>query len=146
MKPLRRRTFLASSLTAVGVAASSTLADAAEERPASKKQRFEICAFIKFLQTLSYDRLVESMAKLGFDGIELGVYDVADQLSESKVTEYVRLTDVHGLAVGTVLYSMPPARWPEICSTWFRYRWAPPPPTPPNAPSTLAPAARSSTE
>ena len=59
------------------------------------------------------ESLWTSSAKLGFDGIELGVYDVADQLSEAKVTEYVRLTDAHGLAVGTVLYSMPPARWPE---------------------------------
>jgi sugar phosphate isomerase/epimerase len=61
----------------------------------------------------SAEEIWTSSAKLGFDGIELGVYDVAEQLSEAKVTEYVRLTDVHGLAVGTVLYSMPPARWPE---------------------------------
>ena len=46
-----------------------------------------------------------SSAKLGFDGIELGVYDVAEQLSEAKVAEYVALTDSHGLAVGSVLYS-----------------------------------------
>ena len=54
-----------------------------------------------------------SSAELGFDGIELGVYDVADQLSDAKVAEYVALTDANGLAVGTVLYSMPPWRWPK---------------------------------
>ena len=61
----------------------------------------------------SAEEIWTSSAKLGFDGIELGVYDVADQLSDAKVAEYVRLTDEHGLAVGTVLYSMPPTRWPD---------------------------------
>jgi sugar phosphate isomerase/epimerase len=54
-----------------------------------------------------------SSAALGFDGIELGVYDPDEQLSEARVAEYVTLTDRHGLAVGTVLYSMPPWRWPD---------------------------------
>lgn len=61
----------------------------------------------------SADSIWTSSAKLGFDGIELGVYDPAEQLSESRVAEYVELTDRHGLAVGTVLYSMPPWKWPE---------------------------------
>lgn len=60
----------------------------------------------------SAESIWTSSAKLGFDGIELGVYDVADQLSDAKVGEYVALTDEHGLAVGAVLYSMPPWRWP----------------------------------
>ena len=60
----------------------------------------------------SAEAIWTSSARLGFDGIELGVYDVKDQLSDAKVTEYVRLTDEHGLAVGTVLYSMPPSKWP----------------------------------
>jgi sugar phosphate isomerase/epimerase len=61
----------------------------------------------------SAESIWTSSAKLGFDGIELGVYDPAEQLSQSKVAEYVELTDRHGLAVGTVLYSMPPWKWPE---------------------------------
>ena len=41
----------------------------------------------------SAEAIWTSSAKLGFDGIELGVYDVADQLSESRVAEYLRLSD-----------------------------------------------------
>lgn len=54
-----------------------------------------------------------SSATIGFDGIELGVYDPAEQLSEQRVATYQALADEHGLPVGGVLYSMPPARWPE---------------------------------
>jgi sugar phosphate isomerase/epimerase len=61
----------------------------------------------------SAEEIWTSSAKLGFDGIELGVYDPAEQLSEARVDEYVSLADSHGLNVGTVLYSMPPDRWPD---------------------------------
>jgi sugar phosphate isomerase/epimerase len=54
-----------------------------------------------------------SSAALGFDGIELGVYDADDQLSPERVATYQSLAEQHGLPVGTVLYSMPPTRWPE---------------------------------
>ena len=37
----------------------------AAPQPANK-----ICAFVKFVQTLSYDELAERIAELGFDGIE----------------------------------------------------------------------------
>jgi sugar phosphate isomerase/epimerase len=54
-----------------------------------------------------------SSADLGFDGIELGVYDPEVQLSADLVATYVRLASQHGLPVGTVLYSMPPNGWPH---------------------------------
>jgi sugar phosphate isomerase/epimerase len=35
--------------------------------------RNQICAFIKFIQSLSYDQLADEMAEIGFDGIEATV-------------------------------------------------------------------------
>jgi len=61
----------------------------------------------------SAESIWTSSAALGFDGIELGVYDPEEQLSAEKVAEYQALADRHGLPVGTVLYSMPPWRWPD---------------------------------
>jgi sugar phosphate isomerase/epimerase len=60
----------------------------------------------------SADSIWESSAELGFDGIELGVYDPAEQLSDDRVATYQRLAQRHDLPVGTVLYSMPPTSWP----------------------------------
>jgi sugar phosphate isomerase/epimerase len=54
-----------------------------------------------------------SSRDLGFDGIELGVYDPAEQLSDERVATYRSLAERHDLPVGAVLYSMPPARWPD---------------------------------
>lgn len=54
-----------------------------------------------------------SSAALGFDGIELGVYDPEEQLSAERIATCRALADRHGLPVGTVLYSMPPRRWPN---------------------------------
>jgi sugar phosphate isomerase/epimerase len=54
-----------------------------------------------------------SSKAIGFDGLELGVYDPNEQLSEERVATYRDLVDRHGLPVGTVLYSMPPTRWPD---------------------------------
>jgi sugar phosphate isomerase/epimerase len=62
MNVLSRRQFhritTASALAAMGV------------RPAPKKPKRSICAFIKFIQKLSYDDLAETIAELGFQGIE----------------------------------------------------------------------------
>jgi sugar phosphate isomerase/epimerase len=52
-------------------------------------------------------------AKLGFDGIELGVYDPTEQLSDALVETYRGLAEEQALTVETVLYSMPPTRWPD---------------------------------
>ncbi|CAN5741634.1 sugar phosphate isomerase/epimerase [soil metagenome] len=51
--------------------------------------------------------------ELGFDGIELGVYDPAEQLSAERVATYQALAEERRLPVATVLYSMPPSRWPR---------------------------------
>lgn len=61
----------------------------------------------------SADSIWRSSSALGFDGIELGVYDPEEQLSAERVATYQALGDQYGLPVGTVLYSMPPWRWPD---------------------------------
>lgn len=53
-----------------------------------------------------------SCSAIGFDGIELGVYDPADQLSDARVATYRALADRFGVPVAAVLYSMPPGKWP----------------------------------
>lgn len=60
----------------------------------------------------SAESIWAASAEIGFDGIELGVYDPDVQLAAELVATYARLAEQHGLPVGTVLYSMPPARWP----------------------------------
>ena len=54
-----------------------------------------------------------SSAAIGFDAIELGVYEPAVQLSDERVATYQALAAEHSLPVATALYSMPPDRWPE---------------------------------
>ena len=44
------------------------------------------------------DAIWRSSAALGFDGIELGVYDAAEQLSEARVAEYQALGEQRGIA------------------------------------------------
>lgn len=61
----------------------------------------------------SPEQIWASSAAIGFDAIELGVYDPAVQLSETLVATYQELAAGHSLPVATVLYSMPPDRWPE---------------------------------
>jgi sugar phosphate isomerase/epimerase len=64
-----RREFLRGSL-AMGAA----LATATKTRArTSTNRRNEICAFIKFVQSLSYDQLADAIAEIGFDGIEATV-------------------------------------------------------------------------
>jgi sugar phosphate isomerase/epimerase len=64
-----RRAFLRSSLAtgaalAVGSRAGSTMRAVGGNR---------ICAFIKFVQSLSYEQLADALAEIGFDGIEATV-------------------------------------------------------------------------
>ena len=54
-----------------------------------------------------------SSAAIGFDAIELGVYQPAVQLSDERVATYQALAAEHSLPVATALYSMRPDRWPE---------------------------------
>jgi sugar phosphate isomerase/epimerase len=52
-------------------------------------------------------------AQLGFDAMEVGVYDPDVELAPDRMKEVVELAARHGIGLHAVLFSMPPARWPE---------------------------------
>jgi len=52
-------------------------------------------------------------AELGFDGLELGVYDPDVELSPDRVADAAALARRHDLPVWAALFSMPSTRWPE---------------------------------
>jgi len=66
---ITRREFVSLAVAAGSAAVLQPSAASADEPPANNK----ICAFIKFLQTLSYDQLADTIAEMGFDGIEATV-------------------------------------------------------------------------
>src|SRR5690606_11936987 len=65
---LSRRTFLAG---AASVATAAALPVAAQS--AAGERKFELCAFEKFIQDLSYDELADVLAEMGFQGVEATV-------------------------------------------------------------------------
>lgn len=62
---------------------------------------------------LTRDESWARCAELGFEGIEIGVYQAAEQLSEQSRGELRALEARHGIAVRAVLFSLPPDRWPD---------------------------------
>jgi sugar phosphate isomerase/epimerase len=53
--------------------------------------------------------------RLGFEGIELGVYAARNNLDEPRQRAITRWRDTYHLTVPVVLYSLPPKRWPAGC-------------------------------
>jgi len=104
----RRRTFLAGSI-AVGSGLFSGLPPlvADEPTPDLSTSRSKICAFVKYIQALSYDRLAEVVANLGFDGIEATVRNgghVLPERVEEDLPKLVEALNKHGLEI-TVMAS-----------------------------------------
>lgn len=62
-----RRAFTSGIAAAIGGLSLSRSGYAAASQPT---KRPEICAFIKFVQSLSYDEMSQRVAEIGFDGIE----------------------------------------------------------------------------
>ncbi|MCA9123244.1 MAG: sugar phosphate isomerase/epimerase [Planctomycetaceae bacterium] len=96
---LSRRTFLAGTAGAA-VWALSPLAKAANSAPANK-----VCAFVKFVQSLSYDELAEQIAEAGFDGIEATIRDKGQVVPEQAVDELPKLVEAlkkHDLEVNVM--------------------------------------------
>ena len=91
------RAVLATSLGAVmGVSASAN-----PQRPHS----YRICAFEKFLQDLSYDELADTIAELGFVGIEATVRNRGHVLPERVEDDLPKLVEAlkkRGLEVTTM--------------------------------------------
>ena len=71
---ITRRTFLRGA--AAATCAAPVLAD---EKPS---KRFQFCGFVKFIQSLGHERLAETMAEMGYDGIEATVRDNGQVLPE----------------------------------------------------------------
>ena len=68
--PVSRRTLMAGAISAAACSLAGRLGVAAEREDESP---YRICAFIKFVQSLSFRELAERIAELGFDGIEATV-------------------------------------------------------------------------
>ena len=106
MKPtlhkIPRRMFLTSS-----IAAAAAIWSSERTLMASEKQGNKICAFVKFLQSLSYEQLAETIAELGFDGIEATVRDrghVLPERVEEDLPKLVEALEKHDLEI-TVMAS-----------------------------------------
>lgn len=68
LSPCHRRTFLAGTASAVAAATLPAWGATSGGAP-----QFEICAFEKFIQDLSYDELADVLAEMGFHGVEATV-------------------------------------------------------------------------
>ncbi len=120
--PFHRRTFLAGSVAAcssalIGQSYGGESKEIASKPPAdSSADRYKICAFIKFLQTLSYDQLAEVIAEMGFDGIEATVRDNGHVLPERVEDDLPKLVEAlkkHGLEVNIMASSISRADHPH---------------------------------
>jgi sugar phosphate isomerase/epimerase len=85
---LSRRTFLSAAALA-GVRMAWTGAAQA----ALSNGRFPACAFVKYLQSLSFDELAEAISGLGFDGIEATVRTKGQIEPERAADELPRLVE-----------------------------------------------------
>jgi sugar phosphate isomerase/epimerase len=85
---LSRRRFLAGSLAAAAAAWTKTTATAQEPTAGNP-----ICVFTKFLQPLTYEQTAETVARLGFDGIEATVRDRGHVLPERVEDDLPRMVE-----------------------------------------------------
>ncbi len=98
-----RRAFLASGLCATTLA--MTKAVAANHAPTGNK----VCAFVKFIQSMSYDEQAARLAELGFDGIEATVRNKGQILPEQVSDELPKLVEAlrkHGLEINVMASSV----------------------------------------
>ena len=89
------------------VATAATILPSAHALRASEDQGNNICASIKFLQSLSYEQLAETIAELGFNGIEATVRDRGHVLPERVEEDLPKLVEAlrkHNLEI-TVMAS-----------------------------------------
>lgn len=87
---LNRRTFIFQS----ALATAATSCGGVLAQNASKKQsEYRICAFEKFLQDLSYDQLADTIAEMGFTGIEATVRNKGHVLPERVEEDLPKLVE-----------------------------------------------------
>lgn len=102
---MKRRDFMLS------VAAGTASSLLARHSSAAEKGNgdFKICAFVKFLQSLSFDRLAETIKQLGFDGIEATVRDRGQVLPERVEDDLPKLVEAlskHDLEISVMASSV----------------------------------------
>lgn len=86
---VHRRGFLSRSLLTSLAAVSAGQVAFAQERA----RKYQVCAFEKFLQPLSYDELADVIAELGFDGIEATVRKKGHVLPERVEEDLPKLVE-----------------------------------------------------
>ncbi|MCL4201717.1 MAG: sugar phosphate isomerase/epimerase [Pirellulaceae bacterium] len=108
---ISRRGFLAGSLATAALATWPKPTSAAEVEPAKNP----ICAFTKFLGPLSYPQLAETIARLGFDGVEATVRakgQVLPERAEEDLPKLVEALAKHGLELTIMTTSVTRADQP----------------------------------
>ncbi len=108
---ISRRGFLAGSLATAALATWPKPTAAAEVGSAKNP----ICAFTKFLGPLSYPQLAETIARLGFDGVEATVRDKGQVLPERAEEDLPKLVEAlakHGLELTIMTTSVTRADQP----------------------------------
>lgn len=106
-----RRTFVAGGLASAALAASPKPVAA---NPADQPTN-PICAFTKFLDSLSYESLAETIARLGFDGIEATVRprgQVLPERAEEDLPKLVEALQQHDLELTLMTTSVSRADQP----------------------------------
>ncbi|MEM9352323.1 MAG: sugar phosphate isomerase/epimerase family protein [Planctomycetota bacterium] len=103
MHALDRRNFLQHAATAASVGlAGGKIARAAGGHSSGGHAGFEICAFEKFLQDLSFDELADTIQSLGFSGIEATVRNkghIQPERVEEELPKMVEALQQRGLEV-----------------------------------------------
>ncbi len=89
VQSINRRKFIRQSLTA----ASAVAVAGGITRATHHESKYRICAFEKFLQDLSYDELADTIAELGFVGIEATVRNKGHVLPERVEEDLPKLVE-----------------------------------------------------
>ena len=94
---LNRRAFMAAAAASGAALLPAIAGPALAALPATaakpEDKPFEICAFIKFVQSLSFNDLASRIASMGFDGIEATVREGGHVLPETAEEELPRLVE-----------------------------------------------------
>lgn len=93
---LSRRSFL------VGTAAAAATVGYSRSAFADEPSRYDICAFVKFIQSLSYNEMSERLAEMGFDGIEATIRNggqIDPAAVEDELPKLVDALKKHGLDI-----------------------------------------------
>ena len=104
---LDRRKLIAGTAASTAALLSATQIDVTTAEPPADGYMF--CAFVKFIQKLSYQRLAETVAELGFDGIEATVREGGHVLPERVQDDLPKLVEAlreHNLEIGLMASSV----------------------------------------